>query len=211
MSDNEHLYTFIDQVAEGTPAPGGGSAAAYAGALGAALASMTARLTLGKKKYAEVEGKMESILQQSERLRAKLTRAVEEDAQAFDAILQAFKLPKDTPEQESERMEAIEKATMHAAEVPLENARRAVRVMELCQHATTIGNLNAISDAASGAALARAALTAAGYNVRINITSLQNKNSGDGLIAEIENLEAQAAKIEQSIRQTLKERGGLSL
>jgi glutamate formiminotransferase/formiminotetrahydrofolate cyclodeaminase len=202
---------FLDDVAAGTPAPGGGSAAAYVGALGAALASMMARLTVGKKKYVEIEPQMMEILDESEKLRAALTSAIEEDAEAFNAIMQAFKLPKNTPEEEAAREEAIQKATVHASEVPLRTAQKAVRVMELAARAARLGNLNAITDAASGAAMARAALTAAGYNVRINVLGLHSKEAGAPLLFELEALEARAAEIEKELKTLLNERGGLNL
>jgi len=201
--------SFLDEDAAGTPAPGGGSAAAHAAALGAALAAMMARLTVGKKKYIEAEPQMMEILDQAETLRAELTRAIAEDAAAFDAILQAFKLPKATPEEETAREAAIQQATLRAAEVPLETARRALRVMELAARASRLGNLNAITDAASGAAFARAALTAAGYNIRINVHGLHSKESGAALVFELEALETRAAAIEAELRQTLTDRAGL--
>lgn len=203
--------TFLDDVAAGTPAPGGGSAAAYAGALGAALASMMARLTVGKKKYVEIEPEMMKLLDEAESLRADLTKAVDEDAAAFDTVLQAFKLPKLTPEEEQAREEAIQQATLHASEVPLQAARKCLRVMEICTRAAAIGNLNAISDAASGAVMARAAFTAAGYNVRINVHSLHTKDLGAPLLFELESLEARAVQIEQALKTVLNDRGGFGI
>ncbi|MCS7010040.1 MAG: glutamate formimidoyltransferase [Anaerolineales bacterium] len=203
--------SFLDSLAAGTPAPGGGSAAAYAGAMGAALVAMVARLTLGKKKYAEVEDQMNEILTQAERLRRDLTSAVDEDAAAFEAIMAAFKLPKETEEQQAARLAAIEQATLRAIRVPLTTAEKAVKVLALAERCAALGNLNAITDAASAAAMARAALTAAGYNVRININSLSDKHAGEPFLAQLESLEAKAAALEVEIRKSLTERGGLSL
>jgi glutamate formiminotransferase/formiminotetrahydrofolate cyclodeaminase len=199
---------FLTDLASGTPAPGGGSAAAYAGAMGAALVAMVARLTIGKKKYAEVESMMNEILAQAESLRADLTNAVAEDAAAFDAVMQAFKLPKDDAQA---RADAIEKATLFAAQVPLRVAQKAVTVMSLAERAAAFGNLNAISDASSGAAMARACLTAAGWNVRINVESLQEKTQGESLLNDLARLESHAAKLEDSLRMSLKNRAGLNL
>jgi glutamate formiminotransferase/formiminotetrahydrofolate cyclodeaminase len=200
---------FLDALAEGTPAPGGGSAAAYAGAAGAALAAMVARLTLGKKKYADVEAQMYALLERAESLRASLNAALQRDAEAFSEVMTALKLPKDTPEEEAARQKAIEEATLNAARVPLDTARMAVEVMELSAQAAALGNLNAISDGATGAALARAALTGAGYNVRINLASLSDPTVGEPLLAEIRQMEVQASEIEARIRQQLIERGGM--
>jgi len=202
---------FLDQLASDSPAPGGGSAAAYAGAAGAALVAMTARLTLGKKKYAAVENQMQSILDRAERLRAELKSAIQEDAESFNAVMAAFRLPKDSPEEGEVRIQAIEKATIVSAQVPLETGKKAVEVMELAEQTVVLGNLNCISDGATGAALAQAALTGAGYNVRININSLDDQAIGATLLKEMEELESRARVIDATIRSHLLERGGTSL
>lgn len=202
---------FLDALAEGTAAPGGGSAAAYTGAAAAALVSMVARLTLGKKKYAAVETDMYALLKESEQLRSQLKAMIEKDAQAFRAVMEAFKLPRDTDEEAAARQAAIDQATLIAAQVPLETARKAVRVMELANQVVASGNVNAISDGATGVALARAALTGAGYNVRINVTSLSDPSSGASLLAELAELETGADRIETQTRQNMIERGGIQL
>jgi glutamate formiminotransferase / formiminotetrahydrofolate cyclodeaminase len=201
--------SFLDEVAAATAAPGGGSAAAYAGALGAALVAMVAGLTIGRKKYAGVEAGMQAIRVQAEELRRELTEGVEDDAAAFEAVLGAFKLPKEGEEQEKARRAAIQVATLNAARVPLHTVANAVRVMELAAKCAQEGNLNAISDAMSGAAMARAALTAAGYNVRINLNSLEDRSAGEKMLQELSELEKRADKIEKGIRRTMEERGGV--
>jgi glutamate formiminotransferase / formiminotetrahydrofolate cyclodeaminase len=211
QSSSEASQDFLEALAEGTAAPGGGSAAAYTGAAGAALVSMVARLTLGKKKYAAVEAQMYVVLERAEILRSKLKAAIQDDAQAFNKVMEAFKLPKDTDEEAAARLQVIEDATLVAARVPLETARLAVDVIELAAQCVAAGNLSAISDGATGAALARAALTGAGYNVRINITSLKDKTKGEPLLATLLKLEQKAAAFEAQIGQNLVERGGLPL
>ena len=206
---NGRSASFLDEVAAATAAPGGGSAAAYAGALGAALTAMVAGLTIGKKKYAEVEAEMQAIRVQAEDLRKELTDAVEDDAAAFEAVMGAFKLPKENEQQQKARNAAIRVATINAAHVPLHTVRSAVKVMELAAKCAKDGNLNAISDAMSGAAMARAALTAAGYNVRINLNSLEDKSAGEKMLKELKDLEKQADRIEEEIRKTMEERGGV--
>lgn len=201
----------LEAFAAGTPVPGGGSASAYSGAAGAALVSMVARLTIGKKKYAEVESEMRTVLERAETLRAALTSAIERDGVAFSAVLEAFMLPKETPKQQQVRDLAIAEATLNAAQVPLEVAGYAVEVMELALKAVSVGNLNAISDGATGAALAQAALTGAGYNVRINATSLKDKHEVDQLLEQLRQLETRAVKVDEQIRAQLVERGGLPL
>jgi glutamate formiminotransferase / formiminotetrahydrofolate cyclodeaminase len=202
--------TFLDALAAATPTPGGGSAAAQAGAMGAALVAMVARLTIGRKKYAEVEAQMNEILNQAERLRRDLTQAVEEDSAAFSGVLAAFKLPHESEEQQAQRHAAIEQASLHAAQVPLAVAQKAVTVMALAERCATLGNLNAISDAASAAALAQAALTSAGYNVHININGLSDKTAGDIPLSQLQALEARARRLEREVRKTLAERGGIT-
>jgi glutamate formiminotransferase/formiminotetrahydrofolate cyclodeaminase len=205
-----HDLNLLNALADGAPTPGGGSAAAFSGAMGAALVAMVARLTLGKKKYAEVKEKMLSILDEAEILRKKLTNAVEEDSAAFDRVMSAFRLPKENEEQIAARMETIRKATLQAAAVPLETARMSVRVMELACQAAQIGNPNAITDAGTGAALAQAALTSAGYNVRINVLDLGG-GEAELLINQLEQLERQAVQSTEQLRVTLRERGNLPL
>lgn len=202
--------TFLDALSAATPTPGGGSAAAQAGAMGAALVAMVARLTIGKKKYAEVEAQMNEILSQAERLRQELTKAVEEDSAAFINVLAAFKLPKESPEQQKQRSAAIEQANLQAARVPLEVAQKAVIVMALAERCASLGNLNAISDAASAASLANAALISAGYNVQINLNGLSDSDARDLLLSQLQALEIRARKLDQEVHRIMIERGGIS-
>jgi glutamate formiminotransferase/formiminotetrahydrofolate cyclodeaminase len=203
--------SFLDDLASAAPAPGGGSAAAYAGAMAAALVAMVARLTIGKKKYAGVEARMQSILEQAETLRAALTEAVQRDTEAFEAYMAALKLLKDTPEQATWRTQAILQATLHAAQVPLEAARKVVAVLELAVQVVEYGNLNAITDGGSGAALARAALTSAGLSVQVNCLSIQDHPTCKSMLDELHQLEARASGLEAQIHQQMQLRGNLSL
>ena len=200
---------FLDALADGSPTPGGGSAAAHSAAMGAGLVAMVACLSIGKKKYAEVEDEMKSVLDEAEALRAKLTHAVDEDAASFTAIMQAFKLSKETDAEKAARSQAIQDATLYASEVPLETGKGAVRVMELALKVASIGNSNAITDGASGAAMARAALISAGYNVRINLGSLKDKAKAEEILVTLKNLETKANEIDTALGQVLIERGGL--
>jgi len=201
--------SFLDELASALPAPGGGSAAAYAGAMGAGLVAMVSGLTIGRKKYAEVEAEMHAVHVMAEKLRAEMTQAVEDDAASFEAVIGAFKLPKETEEQQTARTAAIQIATMNAAYVPLQSVQRSVKIMELAIKCAEHGNLNAISDAMSGFAMSRASLTAAAYNVRINIHSLPDKSAGDEYLKELADLEKKADKLEKEIRKIMKERGGI--
>ena len=201
--------SFIEQLAAPTPTPGGGSAGAYAGAMGAGLVAMVSGVTIGKKKYAEVEAEMQAIRAVAESLRKELTQAVDDDASSFEVLMATFKMPKETEEQKSARDAAIVQATLNAAHIPLHTAEGAVKVMELALKCAKHGLLSAISDSVSGFAMARAALTAAGYNVRININSLEDKSVGEKMLNELADLEKKADKLEKEIKSTMKERGGI--
>ena len=201
----------LDRLAAATPTPGGGSASAFSAASAAALVAMVARLTIGKKKYASVESQMWAMIDEAESLRAALTLAVEEDAQSFDAILAAMRLPKSTPEEQAYRTEQIDRATLHAAEVPLQTAEKTVQVMALAAQAAAIANLNAISDAASAAALARAALTSAGLNVRINCQSLQDASPAKPYLERMQEIEKQSWLHENAVKTALRIRANLTM
>jgi glutamate formiminotransferase/formiminotetrahydrofolate cyclodeaminase len=201
--------SFIEELAAPTPTPGGGSAAAYAGAMGAGLVAMVAGLTMGKKKYADVEAEMQAIRVVAEKLRKELTQAVDDDASAFEALMGTFKLPKETDEEKTKRNAAIKSATLNAAHIPLHVAEQTIKVMELALKCAKKGNANAISDAMSGFSMARASLTAAGYNVRINLHSLEDKSVGEKMLNELKIYETKADDLEKEIRRTMTERGGI--
>lgn len=196
---------FTDELADATPTPGGGSAAAYSGAMAAGLVSMVARLTIGKKGYQDQEKAMEAILEESETLRAELRAAVERDTAAFNKVMAAYKMPKSDPD----RIGAIQDATLGAALVPLAVAEKSLRVMGLALTAARSGNLNAISDAGSAVNLAFASLNSAAYNVRINLTGLDEKKKASKMLQSIEEIEQQAWKSLDAIKEILMDRGGM--
>jgi len=198
---------FIDQLAAGTPTPGGGAAAAHTGAEAAALVAMVARLTLGKKKYAEVESTMLEVLEQAETLRKELSAAEQLDAQAFEKYMAANKLPRSTPEEQTLREPALEKATFQAALIPLSVAQKAAQVMQLALQVVKFGNLNAISDGGSAAALAHAASVCAGYNVRINLLNLKDKSPAQEMLSQLSGIEQLIGETERQIMAVLSDRG----
>jgi len=202
---------FLDELASDAPTPGGGSAAAYSGAMAAALVAMVARLTLGRKKFAPVEAQMQQALQRAEALRAELTEAVKRDADAFQAVLAAFKLPKDTPQQAQARQHAVQDAIRLAAQVPLEVAHACLDVMELAAQVVELGNPNALSDGAGAAFLAGAALRVAAANVRINLASLEDHARVKEMLESVRKLEERAAALEDQVRQSFAVRGGINL
>jgi glutamate formiminotransferase/formiminotetrahydrofolate cyclodeaminase len=149
--------------------------AAAAGALGAALSAMVARLTLGKQKYRDVSDLMSSILESSEEKRGVLTRRIDEDAAAFDAVMAARRLPKGTEKEQQARALAIATANRVATEMPLATMRDADAVLDLALRAAESGNPNSVSDAGVAALMARAAVEGAWLNVRINLPGLEDE------------------------------------
>jgi glutamate formiminotransferase / formiminotetrahydrofolate cyclodeaminase len=164
--------SFYDQVASSSPAPGGGSVAASAGALGAALTAMVCRLTVSKKQYASVRDDLSSVIDRAEALRAEFERLVWTDTEAFNKVMAAFKLPKSSDDDVSRRTAAIESATKEAALVPLSVMKHAVEALKLSQIVADKGNVNSVSDAGVAGLMGLSALEGANYNVRINLKSL---------------------------------------
>jgi methenyltetrahydrofolate cyclohydrolase len=163
---------FAELIAAGTPAPGGGSVAAYCGVLAAALGQMVCSLSIGKKKYADAEPRLLNVRAVLEELGTRLRELIEEDASSFQDVLRAYRLPKETDEQSVARTEAIQLALQHAVAVPLETASRSMQVLRLLREIAEIGNTNALSDVAVGAQLAKTAITGASYNVAVNLESI---------------------------------------
>ncbi|MFZ2096280.1 MAG: glutamate formimidoyltransferase [Anaerolineales bacterium] len=197
---------FLDALASGNATPGGGSAAAYSAAAAASLLSMVARLTIGKKKYAAVEPEMQAILTQAEALRSDLTHSIQLDSAAFESVLAAYKLPKDTHEQQEIRQKSIEQAIILATQAPMGIARKSLQVLELAEQVVRLGNSSALSDAATGAALATAAIIGASYNIHINIKDL-SPNLANPFLSEFLGIEKHAKEIETRIHTALHERG----
>ncbi len=180
VGGGETVDGFMSRVASAQPTPGGGSVAAHAGALGAALAQMVAGLTAGKTKYAAVDEEMQQIALQASVLRRALTQLVERDAASYDAVRTAHQLPRETEAEQIRRANAIRTALMHAAEVPLESARTAVDVAALAAALAERGNRSAVSDACVAALMAEAACKGAVFNVRINVASLDDEGTERG-------------------------------
>jgi glutamate formiminotransferase/formiminotetrahydrofolate cyclodeaminase len=180
MGGGETVSGFLGRVAGPDPTPGGGSVAAHAGALGAALAQMVTGLTVGRKKYAAVEAEMREVAQEAAQLRQRLAALVARDAEAYEAVRVAHALPRDTEAQQEARAGAIRQALLGAAEVPLETARACVRVATLAAAVAERGNPNAVTDACVAALLAEAACKGAALNVRINVAALDEPAVAEG-------------------------------
>jgi len=195
VGGGESLSGFISSVAASNPVPGGGSVAAHAGALGAALAQMVAGLTIGKKKYAAVDAEMKEAALKAASLGNQLAGLVKRDADAYAQVSEAYKLPKEPEDAAARRSAAVTSALLKAAEVPLETARAAVEVAQLAALLAEKGNTNAVTDAGVAALLAHAAAKGAAYNVRVNIQALEDKSKGQALAREAEQLAKKAAEL----------------
>lgn len=183
-AEGPSLDGWIDDLAGGSAVPGGGSAAALAGTLGAALVAMVARLTIGRKAYAAAQTRATEILAEADRLRGELRRLVDEDALAYTAVSQAYKIPKDDPK----RPRAVDGALVGAARTPAEVAKRAARVLILAKDIEQIGNKNAVSDARVAGALARTAIEGAVENIKVNLAAMSDPELGRELLAEAERI-----------------------
>jgi glutamate formiminotransferase/formiminotetrahydrofolate cyclodeaminase len=195
MSGGESVSGFIASVASSNPVPGGGSVAALAGALAAALAQMVAGLTIGKKKYAAVDAEMKETALKAVSLGNALTALVKRDAEAYSSVSEAYKLPKEPAAAAALRADAVTAALLKAAEVPLETARAAVEVVQLAALVADKGNTNAVTDAGVAALLAQAACKGAAYNVRVNVQALDDKSKGTRLAREAEELVKRAGEL----------------
>jgi methenyltetrahydrofolate cyclohydrolase len=187
----------LDDLASGAPTPGGGSAAAIMGAMGAALVSMVCNVTIAKKGHEAVAAEMKSVRDQAEGLRMRLTAMVAEDVAAFDGLMAAYRLPKLSEEDQSRRSAAIQSSLRAATETPLDCARACAEVVALSRRAGASGYAGVISDAGVGVLAAHTALRSAALNVYINAPSLKDKVFADQAVLELEKLlEASATESE---------------
>ncbi|MGB6309737.1 MAG: methenyltetrahydrofolate cyclohydrolase [Steroidobacteraceae bacterium] len=199
MVTKDSVEKFLDDLASGSPTPGGGSAAAIVGAMGAALVSMVCNVTIGKKGYESVEAEMRGILEESEKVRGRLTAMVAEDIAAFGGIMAAYKMPKSSEDEKAARAAAIQACLRRATEVPLECARVCAEVIALSRRASERGYLNVISDGGVGVLAGFTALRSAALNVYINAPSLKDREFAQSAIAELEKLLAQGAAESEAV------------
>lgn len=194
MDTTKTLQKYFDELSSNSPTPGGGNVAALCGALSSSLAAMVCNLTIGKKKYADVETEMISLRGKLESLQKKFFDLGEKDNSAFEKVMEAFKLPKETDMEKDERAKAIEQATIGATEVPMDVIQTAKTLVPIMQTVINKGNRNSLSDAGVAAVLIGSAVKSAYLNVLINCSSLSNqtiaaelKKSADVLVEEITN------------------------
>jgi glutamate formiminotransferase/formiminotetrahydrofolate cyclodeaminase len=197
------LSNFSEEVASKKATPGGGSVSAYMGALGAGLVCMVARITLAKKDGAHEGERLQEIVQNGEDLRTRLLELVVEDAESFDAVMQAFKLPKDKPDV---RRKAIQEATVKAAEVPLRTLDSSVQVLRLAEEVAKYGATNALSDVTTSVAAARAATEGAASNVLINLDTLDDQHYVDKTRLRVSELRKEGLQLEQRIQELVASR-----
>jgi formiminotetrahydrofolate cyclodeaminase len=206
MMKEQSVEDFLDALASKASTPGGGSAAAIIGAMGAALVSMVCNLTVGRKGYEGVGDDMGAILAQAESLRARLTDMVGDDIRVFDQVMAAYRLPKANDDQKAQRGQAIQVALQAATEVPLACARLCAEVIDLSARAAGMGNTNVISDAGVAVLAANAALRSAALNVYINIGNIKDLVFAESRRAELEGLLQRYLPATEKVYATVKSR-----
>jgi len=191
---------FLTKLNSAAPTPGGGAVAGLCGAMSAALAGMVAHLTVGKPKFAQAEFEMQKLLKEAQASQNEMLRLAEEDQKAFSSIVEAYKLPKATEEEEAERHAAIEDAAKAAALVPLAIAQLAEKVMRLAQTAVQRGNPGLVTDGVAACILARAVIRISSYNVRINLNSIRDdRDFNEDVQTKLNRCEHHAAILEATV------------
>jgi formiminotetrahydrofolate cyclodeaminase len=208
MSDSEHetdpiatqtIRGFLDALGSEAPTPGGGAAGAVEAATGCALISMVANLTIGRKGFEDLDDRMRQLVAHADEARTDLLRLADADAHAFDGVMAAFKMPKETDEEKAARSEAIQRGYEDAARVPLEIARRAAGLMDLAEDVTATGNPRAASDGLCAASSLYSATLCAVSNVEINAVALKDPTARATLLDEVAGIKARA---DQSLKET---------
>ena len=208
MSDfaKHSVEQFLGELASSSPTPGGGTAAALAGAFGASLVEMVASLTLSKEKFAAVHEVVAAIAETARTARSDFTRLAQEDARAYDAVVASRRLPKETPDQIEVRSRRLAEANRRATEIPMQTARVAVRLMEAVPELVEKGNPSAASDAGSAAVLLEAATVAALLNVSINLPGVKDPDLTERLNRETVDLTEQSTRLRSQILATVRGR-----
>ncbi len=186
--DELSLSNVIQELSSGSATPGGGSAAALCGAMGAALSAMVARLTVGREKFKEAWERMERIEQGADELAQRFLALAQKDTDSYQEVVAALRLPKETEEEGTFRGEALQKAMKKASSVPLETLRVSERLILMAKEAAEKGNPNTLTDAAAAVCLAHTAATVAAYNVRINLSGIKDDAFVEGCKREVEEI-----------------------
>ncbi|MCU7496516.1 MAG: cyclodeaminase/cyclohydrolase family protein [Ignavibacteria bacterium] len=208
MDTSKSIRSYLDELSSNSPTPGGGNVSAFLGSLASGLGTMVCNLTIGKKKYAGSEAEMLEVRKSLEDFREKFILLAQKDNEAFDRVMDAFKLPKETEEEKAQRVEKIDQATFQAAEVPSEVIRLCNDVLPLIDSVAEKGNQNSLSDAGVAALLLASAVQGAFLNVLINCSSLKNQTIAGELLKSAEilcnDVKTKSASIVDKIIQRLK-------
>jgi methenyltetrahydrofolate cyclohydrolase len=200
------LERFLEELASQSPTPGGGTAAAVAGALGASLVEMVAALTLGKEKFAAVHEAIRPIAEGAQAARSEFLRLAQEDAGAYDAVVAARRLPKGTEEEKAARAKAIAAANRRATEIPMRTAHVAVRLLAALPELVEKGNPAAASDAGSAVLLLEAAAVGALLNVGINLPGVTDPDFMSLMNRETAELNEQSLRLRSQVLQAVRKR-----
>ena len=193
------IVDFLDKLASSSPEPGGGSAAALAAAIGAALVSMVANLTVGKEKYAGVQDKIAELVDASEGVRARLQELIQKDTEVYGVLAAAFKMPRETDSEKAARVEAVQAACKEATMVPYAIAEQCLEVARLSELAAEIGNVNAVSDAGCAVLLAEACAQCAALNVKINLGSIKDEAFNEEKWSGIQDILARSLTLKDKV------------
>lgn len=207
MNIDDSIRNYLDEISSSSPTPGGGNVSAFSGAVASSLGIMVCNLTIGKKKYADAEEEMKDIKFELSVAKEEFLSLAEKDNQAFDKVMESFKLPKETEEQKKARSRSIEAATLEAAEAPSEVLKYCGKIIPLFRTLAEKGNQNSVSDAGVAAALISTAAEGAFLNVLINCSSLSNKTVGGEILKKneiiLDEVKQQCHQISTDIRKKL--------
>jgi glutamate formiminotransferase/formiminotetrahydrofolate cyclodeaminase len=198
------IKSFLSDLASSSPAPGGGSVAALSGALGVALVSMVCRLTVGKKGYEDVSDEINEVLKKSNTLKEKLMLLIDEDTNAFNKVMAAYKMPKGTDEEKEKRRNTIQTALKNATRVPLDVMEQCVKVLNLARIAAEKGNKNSVSDAGVAALMSWSGMNSAALNVEINLSGIKDEKFVSEMKNEVETLTSNGKRIKNEIIKVIK-------
>jgi methenyltetrahydrofolate cyclohydrolase len=192
----------MDKLASRSPEPGGGSVAALTGALGSALVSMVSNLTLGKEKYRAVQPQIEALLKESEKLRGDMQDLIQKDTEAYGALSEVYKMPKNTDAEKALRTAKMQEALKKACQVPFEIGLKSLDLARLAERAADIGNVAAVSDAGVAVLLAQACAQSAALNVKINVNSIKDEAYNNSTWTRMQDVLTQVAALEKSVMAT---------
>lgn len=201
MLGDKSVKDFLKETASKEPVPGGGSVAALSAGIASALTEMVANLTVGKKGYEDVQDEMEAIIKIVEEKREEFVADIDRDAEAFNKVMEAFRLPKNSDSEKETRKLAIQDSFKHAANVPFEIAEKSFSIMESIEKVVEKGNQNAVTDGAVAAMMTRTAVLSALYNVKINLGSIKDEAYVNKLTKEVNDLERRVKEVEERILQ----------